>query len=87
MRQHRGNKVSIVCLLYVSVIYLQAITLLFHISFTTKNQLITIESYDSTTLRRWELSTAPSDYIFQYNFRLAWYKFQEGNFYMAVPLS
>ena len=50
MRQHRGNEVSIVCLPYVSVIYLRAITLLFHISFTTKIQLITIESYDSTTL-------------------------------------
>ena len=84
MRQHRGSNASIA----VNVLYLMFCSLQIVLCIIYQcNNSVTIESYDSTTLRRWELSTAPSDYIFQYNFRLAWYKLQEGNFCMAVPLS
>ncbi len=57
MRQHRGNKVSIGDLLYVSFIYLRTINLMFHFIFTKNFKPINIESYDSKRFAL-ELSTA-----------------------------
>lgn len=76
MRQHRGNEVSIENKLKYTIRFFVNNEVTVSCFINSIIECITIESCDSTTLARRELSTTPLNLIVKYNLRLVCHKLQ-----------